>query len=79
MCFFLLQLVVLLCAVAAANAGLLGAPAAISYGAPALSYGAPALSYGSPYAVHSPALVSQQSNILRTPGNLGQVYISEIL
>ncbi|PSN37252.1 hypothetical protein C0J52_17953 [Blattella germanica] len=46
--------------VAVANAGYLGAPA-VGYA----SYAAPA------YA--TPAITSQHSNILRTPGNLGQV------
>lgn len=49
---------------AVANAGYLGAPAA---------YAASPYAYAGPHAVASPALVSQQSNILRSHGNLGQV------
>ncbi|XP_067008199.2 cuticle protein 76-like, partial [Anabrus simplex] len=72
------QLVVLAALLAVANAGYLGGYAA----APALAYGgyAAAPAYGG-YAAHgygyggyaTPAITSQQSNILRTPGNLGQV------
>ena len=64
----MLQFVVLAVCVAAANAGYLAGPAAVGYAAPA--YAAPA--YASAY--HAPAAItSQSSNILRTPGNLGQV------
>ncbi|XP_067000999.1 cuticle protein 67-like [Anabrus simplex] len=62
------KVVILAAVLAVANAGYLGAPAAIGYAAPA--YAAPA------YAAHSyatPAITAQHSNILRTPGNLGQV------
>nr|CAD7414484.1 unnamed protein product [Timema cristinae] len=60
---------ILAAVLAVANAGYLGG-AAVSYGAPALSYAAPA--YAS--AAYAPAAItSQHSNILRTPGNLGQV------
>nr|CAD7265939.1 unnamed protein product [Timema shepardi] len=60
---------VLAAVLAVANAGYLGG-AAVAYGAPALSYAAPA--YAS--AAYAPAAItSQHSNILRTPGNLGQV------
>ncbi|XP_067008321.2 cuticle protein 76-like [Anabrus simplex] len=75
---FSFQLVVLATLLAVANAGYLGGYAA----APALAYGgyAAAPAYGG-YAAHgygyggyaTPAITSQQSNILRTPGNLGQV------
>ncbi|GLH05151.1 Pupal cuticle protein C1B [Gryllus bimaculatus] len=60
--------VVLAALVAVANAGYLGgyagyaAPAAVGYAAPA---------YG--HALATPAITAQASNILRTPGNLGQV------
>lgn len=53
---------------AVANAGLLGAPVAYSGYAPSAYAASP---YAAGYA--SPAIVSQQNNILRTPGNLGQV------
>ncbi|KAK7791395.1 hypothetical protein R5R35_008861 [Gryllus longicercus] len=59
---------VLAALVAVANAGYLGgyagyaAPAAVGYAAPA---------YG--HALATPAITAQASNILRTPGNLGQV------
>ncbi|XP_067000993.1 cuticle protein 67 [Anabrus simplex] len=56
---------VLAALVAAANAGFLGAPAAIGYAAPAYGYAS--------HALATPAITTQQSNILRTPGNLGQV------
>jgi hypothetical protein len=60
--------VILAALVAAVNAGgLIGAPAAIGYAA------APAISYAAPAAVATPAITSQQSNILRSYGNLGQV------
>nr|CAD7449858.1 unnamed protein product [Timema bartmani] len=60
---------VLAAVLAVANAGYLGG-SSIAYGAPALSYAAPA--YAS--AAYAPAAItSQHSNILRTPGNLGQV------
>ncbi|XP_067008690.2 cuticle protein 67-like [Anabrus simplex] len=52
------QIVILAAVLAVANAGYLGAPAAIGYAAPALA---------------TPAITAQQSNILRTPGNLGQI------
>jgi hypothetical protein len=52
--------------VAAANAGIIGAPA-VGYAA------APAYTYAAPAAVAAPAITSQHSNILRTYGNLGQV------
>nr|CAD7417494.1 unnamed protein product [Timema poppensis] len=65
----LMECIVLAAVLAVANAGYLGGPA-VSYGAPALSYAAPA--YAS--AAYAPAAItSQHSNILRTPGNLGQV------
>ncbi|XP_063218742.1 cuticle protein 67-like [Bacillus rossius redtenbacheri] len=67
------KFIVLAVVVAVAKAGYLGAPAVAAYGAPAYGYGgyaAPAYGYGG-YA--SPAITSQHSNILRTPGNLGQV------
>ncbi|XP_067001001.1 cuticle protein 76-like [Anabrus simplex] len=54
------KLFVLAAVLAVANAGYLG-----GYAAPAYGYAAPALA--------TPAITSQQSNILRTPGNLGQV------
>nr|CAD7449109.1 unnamed protein product [Timema bartmani] len=57
---------VLAAVLAVANAGYLGG-STIAYGAPALSYAAPAVSYA------PAAITSQHSNILRTPGNLGQV------
>ncbi|XP_067000992.2 cuticle protein 67-like [Anabrus simplex] len=65
---------VLAALVAVANAGFLGAPAAVGYAAaPAYGYAAaPAYGYAS-HALATPAITSQQSNILRTPGNLGQV------
>ncbi|KAK7791401.1 hypothetical protein R5R35_008867 [Gryllus longicercus] len=63
-------------ALGAARAGLLGVPTAVGYtaapvfGAPA--YGSPA--FGSPaVAVRAPAVATQTGNIVRTPGNLGQV------
>ncbi|XP_063217021.1 cuticle protein 76-like [Bacillus rossius redtenbacheri] len=71
--FFAFQFIVLAVVVAVAKAGYLGAPAVAAYGAPAYGYGgyaAPAYAHGG-YA--SPAITSQHSNILRTPGNLGQV------
>jgi hypothetical protein len=52
--------------VAAANAGIIGAPA-VGYAA------APAYTYAAPAAVAAPTITSQQSNILRSYGNLGQV------
>ncbi|XP_067008565.1 cuticle protein 76-like [Anabrus simplex] len=69
-----IELAVLAALLAVANAGYLGGYAA----APALA--APALAYGG-YATHgygyggyaTPAITAQQSNILRTPGNLGQI------
>jgi hypothetical protein len=62
----LFQYVILAVLVAAANAGIIGAPA-IGYAA------APAISYAAPAAVATPAITSQHSNILRSYGNLGQV------
>ncbi|KAK7791394.1 hypothetical protein R5R35_008860 [Gryllus longicercus] len=62
------KFVVLAALLAVANAGYLGgyagyaAPAAVGYAAPA---------YG--HALATPAITAQASNILRTPGNLGQV------
>ena len=54
--------------VAAANAGIIGAPAVGYAAAPAVGYAAaPAISYA------APTITSQQSNILRSYGNLGQV------
>ncbi|XP_063218735.1 cuticle protein 67-like [Bacillus rossius redtenbacheri] len=74
------KFIVLAVVVAVAKAGYLGAPAVAAYGAPAYGYGgyaAPAYGYaGSAYGYGgyaSPAITSQHSNILRTPGNLGQV------
>ncbi|XP_067009042.2 cuticle protein 76-like [Anabrus simplex] len=73
--FSLFQVVILAALVAVANAGFLGAPAAVGYAAaPAYGYAAAAPAYG--YAAHSlatPAITAQHSNILRTPGNLGQI------
>nr|CAD7267059.1 unnamed protein product [Timema shepardi] len=64
-----IECLILAAVLAVANAGYLGG-AAVAYGAPALSYAAPA--YAS--AAYAPAAItSQHSNILRTPGNLGQV------
>ncbi|XP_067008935.2 cuticle protein 67-like [Anabrus simplex] len=75
MLFFIFQVVILAALVAVANAGFLGAPAAVGYAAaPAYGYAAAAPAYG--YAAPSlatPAITAQHSNILRTPGNLGQV------
>ncbi|KAK7791402.1 hypothetical protein R5R35_008868 [Gryllus longicercus] len=79
-----LQFVILAAAVAVANAGYLGAPAAVGYAAPAaVGYAAPvaaavhaAPAYAAPaygHALATPAITAQHSNILRTPGNLGQV------
>jgi hypothetical protein len=60
--------------VAVANAGIIGAPAIGYAAAPAIGYAAaPAISYAAPAAVATPAITSQQSNILRSYGNLGQV------
>ena len=43
-------------------------------GAPAVGYAAaPAFGYAAPATVAAPAITSQQSNILRSYGNLGQV------
>jgi hypothetical protein len=74
------QYVILAALVAVAKAGILGAPAvsyaapAVSYAAPAVSYAAPAVSYAAPAVSYAaPAVTSQQSNILRSYGNLGQV------
>ncbi|XP_068084786.1 cuticle protein 67-like [Anabrus simplex] len=71
--FFSFQVVILAAVLAVANAGYLGAPAAVGYAAApayaASAYAAPA--YGHSYA--TPAITAQQSNILRTPGNLGQI------
>ncbi|XP_067009165.2 cuticle protein 67-like, partial [Anabrus simplex] len=67
------QVVILAVVLAVANAGYLGAPAAVGYAA-APAYAAPAYAapaYGHSYA--TPAITAQHSNILRTPGNLGQV------
>ncbi|KAK7791399.1 hypothetical protein R5R35_008865 [Gryllus longicercus] len=65
------KFVVLAAVLAVANAGFLGAPAVgyAGYAAPAVGYAAPA--YG--HALATPAITAQASNILRTPGNLGQV------
>jgi hypothetical protein len=52
--------------VAVTKAGYIGAPA-VGYAA------APAISYAAPAAFATPAITSQQSNILRSYGNLGQV------
>ncbi|XP_023714871.1 cuticle protein 67 [Cryptotermes secundus] len=57
---------VLAALVAVTKAGYIGAPA-VSYAA------APAFGYAAPAAVAAPAITSQQSNILRSYGNLGQV------
>ncbi|XP_063218767.1 cuticle protein 67-like [Bacillus rossius redtenbacheri] len=65
-----LKFIVLAAVLAVANAGYLGAPAVAAYAAPAYGYAGSAYSHGG-YA--SPAITSQHSNILRTPGNLGQV------
>ncbi|XP_063216902.1 cuticle protein 76-like [Bacillus rossius redtenbacheri] len=65
--------IVLAVVVAVAKAGYLGAPAVAAYGAPAYGYGgyaAPAYAHG---LAAPAAITSQHSNILRTPGNLGQV------
>ncbi|EEB18369.1 Pupal cuticle protein C1B, putative [Pediculus humanus corporis] len=65
---------VLAAVLAIANAGYLSAPIAAhaTYAAPVAS-----VAYAAPhaYTTHtvSPALVSQHANVLRTPGNLGQV------
>ncbi|XP_067000990.1 cuticle protein 67-like [Anabrus simplex] len=58
------KLIILAAVLAVANAGYLG-----GYAAPAYGYAAPA--YAHSYA--TPAITAQQSNILRTPGNLGQI------
>jgi len=77
----------LLCVAAvlgAANAGVIGAPAAVSYAAPAVGYAAPTYGYAAPAygyaapaygyaAVATPTLTSQSSNTLRTFGNQGQI------
>ncbi|KAJ8876221.1 hypothetical protein PR048_024131 [Dryococelus australis] len=64
------KLIALAAIVAVARAGYLGAPAYGAYAAPAYGgYAAPA--YGG-YAAPA-AVTSQHANILRTPGNLGQV------
>ncbi|XP_063218725.1 cuticle protein 76-like [Bacillus rossius redtenbacheri] len=62
------KFIVLAAVLAVAKAGYLGAPAVAAYGAPAYSYGG----YAAP-ALAPAAITSQHSNILRTPGNLGQV------
>ncbi|XP_067000995.2 cuticle protein 67-like [Anabrus simplex] len=73
------KVIILAAVLAVANAGYLGAPAAIGYAAPAYAapaYAAPAYGYAAPAYGHSyatPAITAQQSNILRTPGNLGQI------
>lgn len=65
---------------AVANAGFIGAPVAAphAYAAPVAAYAAPVATFAAPHAVathtiSAPAVVSQQSNILRSHGNLGQV------
>ncbi|XP_063218779.1 cuticle protein 76-like [Bacillus rossius redtenbacheri] len=55
---------------AVAKAGYLGAPAVAAYAAPAYGYAAPAYAHG---LAAPAAITSMHSNILRTPGNLGQV------
>ncbi|KAJ8876215.1 hypothetical protein PR048_024125 [Dryococelus australis] len=86
-CFVSFQFIVLAAVVAVARAGYLGAPAVAAYGAPAYgayaapaygAYAAPAYGgYAAPAYAHGlaapAAITSQHSNILRTPGNLGQV------
>lgn len=61
---FSFQLIAFAALVAVARAGVLGP---VAYGAPSVAYGAPSV------AIASPAITSQASNILRTPGNLGQI------
>lgn len=61
---------------ACTSAGIIGAPAAITYSSPAIaaapfSYSAPALA--APLSYSAPALTSQSSNIYRSFGNLGQI------
>ena len=66
------QLVVLLSALAAANAGLLGAPVATYAAASPYAVHSPvAYAAASPYAVHSPAAIgaSQQSVVRSLDGN----------
>jgi hypothetical protein len=71
---FSFQYLILAAFVAAANAGIIGAPAVSYAAAPAVSYAAaPAFTYAAPAAVAAPTITSQQSNILRSYGNLGQV------
>ncbi|XP_044738799.1 uncharacterized protein LOC123300309 [Chrysoperla carnea] len=69
--------VIFACALAAANAGLISAPAVAYSAAPAVShvsYASPVVSYGAPSVqIASHALTSQDSNIHRSFGNLGQV------
>ncbi|XP_046994153.1 cuticle protein 67-like [Schistocerca americana] len=65
---FHLQIAVFAAVLAVARAGYLGAPA-VAYGA-APAYAAPAYAA---HAVAPAAITSQQSNILRSYGNLGQV------
>ncbi|KAG8236778.1 hypothetical protein J437_LFUL017080 [Ladona fulva] len=68
---FFPQFVVLAACLAVANAGLLAAPAAVSYHG---GYAAPAVAYGAhSVAVATPAITSQHQNTLRSYGNLGQV------
>ncbi|XP_046384759.1 cuticle protein 76-like [Ischnura elegans] len=63
--------VILAAVLAVANAGYLGAPAAVAYHGAA--YAAP-VAYGHPsVAVATPAITSQHQNTLRSYGNLGQV------
>jgi hypothetical protein len=56
--------------VAVANAGYIGAPTVGYAAAPAITYAA------APAAIATPAITSQQSNILRSYGNLGPVSTS---
>jgi hypothetical protein len=69
-----LQFFILAALVAVTKAGYLGAPAVGYAAAPAIGYAAaPAIGYAAHAAVAAPAITSQQSNILRSYGNLGQV------
>lgn len=64
-----MQFVIFACALAAANAGLLGLQPTIGYQQAPLAYAA-----GPSYpSIQSPSLTSQSSNILRSYGNLGQI------
>ncbi|XP_063217149.1 cuticle protein 76-like [Bacillus rossius redtenbacheri] len=68
------KFIVLAAVMAVTKAGYLGAPAVAAYGAPGLAaYAAPGLAAYAAPALAPAAITSQHSNILRTPGNLGQV------